>query len=324
MLGALYLWGLVFIGFSIAVHPWFFLLLNIFNGFCRSFYEPVSQALMADVTNPERRFRVFSLRYTAINIGVAIGPLLGTYLGMAAGHKPFLVTGIIYLVYAAVLHILLNRFGIRKIEGQKKERVKFRTAWNVLMDDLALRFYLLGGIFGTIGYSQMNVTLSQYLEKHFIDGIQLFSWMITTNAITVVLLQMPISNWAEKRTPFHSIVIGNCLYAIGDIGFAFSNGWVTMIASMIVFTLGEILTFPAGSVFVDRLAPDGMRGTYFGAQSFNNLGYFLGPLLGGYLLSSYGGIPLFLTVASVSLSGTLFFWYGQHYYEARKFTSLRM
>jgi MFS family permease len=50
MLVALYTWGFVFIGFGYAANAWLFLVLNLLNGLCRSFFEPVSQALMADLT----------------------------------------------------------------------------------------------------------------------------------------------------------------------------------------------------------------------------------------------------------------------------------
>jgi MFS family permease len=62
MLAAIYMWGFVFLGFAFTGLPIIFALLNAINGLCRSFYEPVSQALMADLTEKEKRFSVFSLR----------------------------------------------------------------------------------------------------------------------------------------------------------------------------------------------------------------------------------------------------------------------
>nr|WP_026174205.1 MFS transporter [Effusibacillus pohliae] len=324
MMSALYVWGLVFLGFGLATKPWMFMILAMLNGLCRSFFEPVSQALMADLTEPERRFRVFSLRYTAINIGVSVGPLAGALFGLAAGWLPFVITGLIYLSYASVLNLLLNRFGIRQIEGQKKEHVTFRSALHVIVHDSAFRLYILGGMFTAIGYSQMNVTLSQYAEHSFVDGVTLFAWMMSVNALTVIAFQMPLAKWAEKRTALASIAVGNCFYALGDVGFALAGGWGTMIFSMVIFTIGEILTFPAGSVFIDRLAPEGMRGTYFGAKNFSNVGQFLGPWLGGMLLVAYGGTTLFLTMAFVSLFSTVFYWAGQRRYELNTGQSIHM
>jgi MFS family permease len=318
MMGALFGWAIVFTGFSLVKLPILFMLLNMINGCCRSFYEPVSQALMADLTPKERRFKVFSMRYMAINIGVAVGPLLGAYFATLNGSLPFLLTGIVYLVYAVTLYGLLIYFGIKQIEGERKSTVTVGAAFQVVRKDMVLRYYLTGGIIGAIGYSQMTVTLSQYIQKDFVNGVTLFAVLMSANAIAVIALQIPLVRWAEKRTPIIAIAVGNVMFALGDIGFALSNSWVWFILSMVVFTLGEILNYPSANLLMDKLAPDDMRGTYYGAQSFNNLGQFIGPWLGGFLLSAYGGTPLFLTMAVVTLSGTLFYHIGGSIFEEKK------
>lgn len=312
MMAALYVWGLMFIGFGLATETWMFLALNVLNGLCRSFYEPVSQALMADLTPKEKRFRVFSLRYMCINIGVAVGPLLGAWFGMVSGRLPFIVTGCIYLFYAAVLLYLLNRFGISRIEGEKKERVTVGAAWGVIRKDTILRWFLTGGVLGSIGYSQMSVTLSQYIDsKGLNEGIGLFTVLMSVNAVVVIVCQVPVTRWIESRTPLYAIGVGNIMYALADLGYAIADGWSLFIISMVVFTLGEILTFPSTNLLIDRLAPEGLRGTYYGAQSFQSLGQSLGPWIGGIMLSVWNGSVLFTAMAFVSLSGTGFYALGQ-------------
>ncbi|MCY8225550.1 hypothetical protein [Bacillus haynesii] len=51
--------------------------------------------------------------------------------------------------------------------------------------------------------------------------------------------------------------------------------------SMFVLTIGEILCFPSMNVLLDELAPDHMKGAYYGMQNLYNIGEFLGPWLGG-------------------------------------------
>ncbi|MFC5469359.1 MDR family MFS transporter [Cohnella suwonensis] len=311
LLGALFGWAVVFFGFAMAESAIVFFLLSLLNGLCRSFYEPVSQALMADLTPKETRFKVFSLRYLAINVGVAVGPLLGALFAAMDSSLPFFITGCIYLVYAVTLYMLLNRFGIRRIEGEQKGGQTFRSVWNVVRGDLVLRYYLLGGIVTAIGYSQMTVTLSQYVGGKFADGVALFAVMMSVNAVTVVALQVPFTKWADKYSPITVLTVGVSFYALGNVGFAFSNGWILFIGSMIVFTFGEMLTYPAGNILTDRIAPEGMRGAYYGAQSFSNLGHFLGPWIGGLLLSNYNGTVLFLVMAAVAMFAIVFYRAGE-------------
>ncbi|PUA40912.1 MFS transporter [Paenibacillus elgii] len=315
MMIALIGWVIVFTGFALAKAPLLFMLFNMLNGLCRSLYEPVSQALMADVTVKEKRLNVFSMRYLAINVGVAVGPLLGAYFGMFEAWLPFLVTAFIYLAYAALLYALLQAFGIRQIEGEHRSGVTVRSAWRVIASDRVFRYYIAGGIIGAIGYSQMMATLSQYVQQSVADGATLFALLMTINAVTVVLLQVPLSKMFESRGPMAAIAVGGLMFALGDIGYAVSVGWIGFMVSMVLFTVGEVLNFPATNMLIDRLAPDGMRGTYFGAQSFTNLGHFLGPLAGGVLLSEWGGGPLFSVMAVVTVAGIYFYWKGQQVYK---------
>ncbi|RTE10066.1 MDR family MFS transporter [Paenibacillus whitsoniae] len=310
MLAALFGWAVVFLGFGLVTNPVLFMLLNMLNGLCRSFYEPVSQALMADLTEPEKRRQVFSLRYMAINVGVAVGPLLGAFFATMNGALPFLLTGITYFVYAVTLYMLLIKFGIKQIEGEKKATVTFRSAWGVIRKDVTFRYYIIGGIIGAIGYSQVMVTLSQYLERDFANGVQTFAVLMSVNAIAVIALQIPLGRWAEKYSPLTAVVVGNMMFALGDVGFAFSHSLIWLGLSMVVFTFGEILNYPAGNMLIDQLAPEHMRGTYYGAQTLNNLGHFLGPWLGGFLLVAYGGKSLFLIMTILTLSGSFFYYLG--------------
>lgn len=307
MMSALFVWGAVFLGFGFAKTPLLFFGLNILNGLCRTFFEPVSQALMADLTPKEKRFQVFNLRYLAINIGVVVGPLAGVYFASLGSSLPFLLTGLVYLLYAGILSYFLARFGIRKIEGEKKSDVTFRSAWNVIRKDIPFRYYLIGGMIGAMSYSQINVNLSQYLNESFVDGVRMFSVLISINAATVVLFQLPLMAWAGKRSSLTAVIVGSVLFSLGNVGFAFSIGWTTFILAMVVFTLGEILTFPSTNLLIDQVAPEGMRGTYYGAQTFTNLGHFLGPTIGGYLLTAANGRMLFLSMGILVLTTAFFY-----------------
>lgn len=310
MLVALFCWSAVFVGFGLARAPLAFVVLNLLNGLCRSFYEPVSQALMADLTPKEKRFKVYSMRYFAINVGVAVGPLAGAYFSTRNASLAFFLTGIIYFLYAVVLQILLAQFGIRRIEGETKKEATFGRALGVIRRDVKFRYFLAGAMIGAVSYSQMNVTLSQYLDHTFANGIGLFGTLISLNAITVVVFQLPLTALGGKRSPIASIAMGNLLFSLGNIGYAFSHNEVAFMASMFVFTLGEILCFPAGNLLIDGIAPEGMRGTYFGAQTLQNVGQFLGPLLGGILLKETSGTVLFTVMATMTCFGTWFYLRG--------------
>ncbi|QJC51115.1 MFS transporter [Paenibacillus albicereus] len=311
MFVSLFAWSAVFIGFAFAKQPALLLLLSLLNGLCRSWFDPVAQVLMGDLTEPERRFKLYSLRYLMGNVGVAVGPLLGVYLGVGSSSVPFLVTGLIFLLYGCVLFAMMHAFGIQAIEGgATKEKITIGSAWAAVRRDRVLQLYTVGAILVAIGYSQHTVTLSQHLEMSFSQGVYVFGWLMTANAVTVIVLQMPLSRLVEKRRPISAIHAGNILFALGLVGFGLSPTIPLLFVSMICFTIGEILNYPAGSLLLDRLAPEPLRGAYFGAQTFGNFGYFLGPLLGGWLLDRTSGPVVFTLIAVILLSSSYFYGAG--------------
>ncbi|MCY1307433.1 hypothetical protein D9M70_573560 [compost metagenome] len=83
-----------------------------------------------------------------------------------------------------------------------------------------------------------------------------------------------------------------------------------LVASMILFTIGEVLIVPSEYVLVDGISNAGNRGTYFGAHSLSTVGNFLGPLIGGLALGTVGGAGMFLLFALLSAASALLFAIG--------------
>ncbi|WP_409254164.1 MDR family MFS transporter [Bacillus sp. SCS-153A] len=303
---SLFFISLVFFAFSVVHHPLWFILLNAFNGLSNSFFEPTSQALMADLTEKHQRLKAYSLRYTAINIGAAAGPLIGAYLVNISPESTFIITGLIYFLYAAGLSVLLKRFKLRGASAAKTT-IRFQESLKMVKRDYALRYLVIGIILINIGYSQLQSTLPMHLEDSLENGVYLFSILLSINAVMVVILQMPVSAVAEKFRPMQTMVAGALFMVVGLIGFGFANGWGVSVLSISLLTLGEIMIFPANSVLIDRLAPDHLRGIYFGAGQFRKVGNFAGPVLGGFLYSEFGGSIMLWTVSLIALTSIIFF-----------------
>lgn len=314
MLTSLFMVAFVYYGFTVATGQGWFILLNALNGLSNSFFEPTAQALMADLTEKTKRMKVYSLRYTAMNIGASVGPLIGAYLANTSAKLSFGITGTIYLLYALVLVYFLKRLIVPvPQEENSKKVVSFGDAFRIIKTDKALRYLIIGIILVNMGYVQIDSNLPQILEGTVENGVFIFSMLITINAVMVVVLQMPISHLAEKFRIMQVMVVGAVFMAAGLIGFSFVSGWATAIVAIVLLTLGEILIFPSNSMMIDQLAPEHLRGTYFGAAQFRKIGNFLGPVFGGYLLSHFQGQIMFWVIALVTLGSIIFFTAGNKF-----------
>ncbi|MCM2533072.1 MFS transporter [Neobacillus pocheonensis] len=244
MLIALCSLAFVYYGFTIANSQGWFILLNALNGLCNSFFEPTSQALMADLTEKHNRMKAYSLRYTAINFGASVGPLFGAYLATTSAKVSFTLTGTTYLLYAFVLFFFMRKLIIPKVDPSVKKTVLIGDAFRIIKTDKALRFLILGGIIVNMGYVQMDSNLPQFLQGRLENGVVIFSILLTINAVMVVVLQMPISHFAERFKPMQAMVIGALLMAIGLFSCSFINGLGHSDHLDYIFNTGRDINFP--------------------------------------------------------------------------------
>ncbi|GLC88184.1 MDR family MFS transporter [Lysinibacillus piscis] len=305
ILSTILVWSIVFFGFATAQSIWLFVLFNALNGLCRSFFEPSTQALMIDFTPADKRKRLFSLRYTAINIAAVIGPIIGVYIAKLANPSmPFILTGIMYIIYTIFLFFVLNHYTAQA--SQPSTKTSIRQTFTILLTNRVLLSFILGAILINIGYSQFDSTLPQFIELKIEDGVALYSLLISLNAGVVLLLQLPISIVTERFSTTTTLLVGVLFFALGLLLFGFSTNYPLYITAMVIFTIGEIFAFPTMNVMIDEIAPDTQKGTYLGAAQFRNLGGFIGPIIGGWLLTHYLD-GMFIIIAILVLCSALFY-----------------
>ncbi|MBA4493793.1 MDR family MFS transporter [Paenactinomyces guangxiensis] len=313
MLLSLLISGVVYMGYTWIKSEYLIVIFIIIGGFFISLFEPVSKALISDMTPPDKRLRAFSYRYTGTNIGYAVGPLLGSFMGITGNAMPFLLMAIAYFIYLLILQVLLKIFGIQKIEEESIEQIHLKQVWKAIRSDFALQYFIAGGILSTIVYGLWSVPLSIYLTNQVEQGEKLFSILLSVNAATVIFLQPLLARKMEKISPFLLIMAGSALFALGEIGFGMTAMWWVFIFSMLIFSIGEILVIPSEYMLIDQITPNGMRGSYYGAQSFIGLGLVIGPWLSNLILDLFGAKTMFLIMAFIAISSILFYWRGMHH-----------
>lgn len=301
----LLVWALVFAGFGLVSTTEAFIVLSALNGLCRAFFDPSTQALMLDFTEPDKRKRLFSLRYTAINIAAVLGPLAGVTIAQAGSSPiPFFITAVMYGLYALYLFLLMNHYEMRQVKLGEKMNM-----WHMLQTvahDKRLGYIIAGGAFVLIGFSQFDSTLPQVVNMNIEDGIKLFSVLIAINAAVVLLLQLPVSILMERISNETAVYAGVIVLALGLIIFNFAHAAWLYIVGIIVFTMGEILIMPLSGVLIDQIAPEDQKGTYMGAAQLRTMGSFIGPILGGWLLTHLAD-GMYVMLAALTCGSLIFY-----------------
>ena len=134
---------------------------------------------------------------------------------------------------------------------------------------------------------------------------QEYGLAMAVNGLLIIALQPLVSGWLGKHD--HTTVLAGGFVIVG-LGFgltALAGSVVAYAATVVVWTLGEIVTAGLGAAIVADLAPAPMRGRYSGAYgAVWSAAYLLGPL-GGTRLLALGAPVLWVTCGLMGAGAAL-------------------
>ena len=256
------------------------------------------------------RSEAFSIKYTLTNIGYAVGPFLGAGMAKLDISLPFLLSGMLGAGFCLVYFIWGDRDLAVVDTGHKP--VPFLAVGKLLLRDYRLVCFTLGGLLSAVVFGQFTAYLSQYLVVTTTAEFtyRTISAIVTTNALMVISLQYAIGRRISQHHLNLWLAAGLGLFILGLAGFALADTLVLWVIAMAVFTLGEIIVFPAEYMFIDNIAPDHLRGMYYAAQNLGNLGAASGPVLCGLVLATQPPHHIFYMLALFIVAGGALYFLG--------------
>ncbi|MDF3933981.1 MFS transporter [Pseudomonas citronellolis] len=297
-----------FVGMCFAAELWLFFAFLVAFNFAYSAVDVVVKASLGRLLPAGEQSRAFSIRYTFINVGYALGPFLGAGLARWEPKLPFVVSALLGLGFL----LLYLRYGERASRPAAQAPVAFLAVGRVLLEDRRLVCFSLGGVLSAVVFGQFTAYLSQYLvtTQSAEAAYDIISTVVAVNALVVIALQYPLGRRIDERHLETWLLAGLALFLAGVIGFGLSGSVAHWVLAMTVFTLGEIIVFPAEYMFIDRIAPQPLRGMYYAAQNLSNLGGALGPVLCGWVLASLPAHWMFAMLGAFVVAGGVFYRLG--------------
>lgn len=304
--------GVAFVLLAVAQTLPVFILAMTFCSIGRAVWEPPASALIGDlIRDKQNRELALQFRYFLINVGAALGPIIGVAAGLNAQQSTFGLTALSYLLLCLGFLWGFSRTESGRIAHRRRDAgATFRSTLSVLRTDQVFLVVIVANVLTLFIYAQMDSSLVQYLTRAQAPAlVELISAMILVNALTIVLLQFPLLQLMRGIDANGRIVIGLAILAVGQMWFAVNplDWFVGWMGATFVVSLAEAILFPTMSVQIDRLAPDHLRGSYFGASSFYSLGWSAAPLVGGIVIQWWSGPALYWLM--FGLCGVVFLLY---------------
>jgi predicted MFS family arabinose efflux permease len=268
--------------------------------------RPATMSALTTTTSPDQRKAAIALNRLAVNLGMSIGPAVGGFLAVVSFPLLFIVDGATSLAAALLLSILLRS---RKLPTNIPARATpletgrlHATRTSVWRDRNAVEF-LIAMFLVNLVFMQNQGALPLYVVRDLHHRESFYGMMFVVNTLIIVAIEVPLnlamSHWRHRP----ALTLGILLTATGFGALAFGSSTSFVIATVVIWTFGEMILFPVSTAYVADIAPPGRNGEYMGAfSSVISLALVVGPWLGVAALDRFGPVAMWSGVLVVGLA----------------------
>ncbi|MEJ0038205.1 MAG: MFS transporter [Gammaproteobacteria bacterium] len=258
-----------------------------------SLIKPSIVGTVARTTTEETKALGFSLYYTLVNFGGALGPIIALSVRENVGISYVLVLSSLTTLVLLVATAIFYREPPAPVNAPPP-----RSMGQVLTDMVTvfgnLRFMLFLLIFS--GFWAMFWHIFYALPFYVKDYLHYsrFEIIETVDAWTIILVTIPVTFIARRLRPLTAMVLGVALATVCWFVMGLMPTMTWTVAAIALFAVGEATQAPRFYEYVSRLAPPEQVGTYMGFAFLPiAIGTFVAGLSSGYLVERFveGGNP---------------------------------
>jgi POT family proton-dependent oligopeptide transporter len=252
-----------------------------------SLIKPCIVGTVARTAAPEAKSLGYSIYYTLVNIGGAMGPILALGVRENLGIEYVLIMSSVTSFFLLLGTLLFFR------EPERAADEPAPTSFAKVLRDMLtvfrdVRFLGFLAIFSGfwIMFWQIFYSLPFYLTETL--KFERFELIETVDAWTLILLTVPISAMVRRWRPIRAMTAGFAVASASWVLVALYPSKWTVVAAMFVFACGEGMQAPRFYEYVANLAPREQVGTFMGFAFLPvAIGSFVGGPLGGHLVQRY-------------------------------------
>jgi len=252
-----------------------------------SLIKPSIVGTVARTTSEGTKALGYSIYYTLVNIGGAIGPILAIPVRENLG-----IAYVLVMSSATTFVLFFATFLFFREPPRPADAAPPKSMAGVVLDMLKVfrnvRFVAFLVIFS--GFWMMFWQIFYSLPFYVRDVLRFprFELIETVDAWTIILVTIPITAFARKLKPIRAMTIGFLLASVSWLVMAAVPNLAVAIAAIMMFALGEGLQSPRYYEYVADLAPKEQVGTYMGFAFLPiAIGTFVAGAIAGPLVERY-------------------------------------
>lgn len=265
-----------------------FVAVSVIVGTLSSIGGPAHEAVVADLLPENKRAEGYGIIRVVFNLAVIIAPAVAGLLIARSYILLFIVDAIISLLSATIVIFFLPETKPKAHPDSKPETISQTFAgYGKVFKDFPFVAFIIMSVMTALIYTNFNTTLGVFLrDVHNVPEIG-YGYLISMNAVIVVLFQFWVARRLEKYKPMLMVALGTAFYGLGFAMYGFTSTYLMFAVAMIVITIGEMVVSPFQQSLVASFAPEEMRGRYMAVSHLSwGLAFAIGPYFAGVLLDS--------------------------------------
>jgi len=266
-------------------------------------------AIIADMSKPDEREKIYSFTYLGENLGLIVGVTVGGLLFENYLNLAFIFDGLTTFISVLLIFFLVHPIAKEEMaedeinEYEEEVEGECETAVQLLKKRKSVFIQILTFILIAFIYDQIVFSLPLYMSELYGDqGAKMYGFLTGFNAILVITCT-PIITWLIfKLKELQKVMLGVGLYGLSFIIIINEPVYVVFFIMIFMFTVGEIINMLGAEPFISRRVPSSYRGRI---NSYAYIAYAIGSLLGhgiiGLVIDQWGFTVAFYIIGGVGL-----------------------
>ena len=235
----------------------------------------------------------YSIYYTIVNIGGALGPIMAfavrKQLGLGISNVFRFASLSVFLMFWVTLFFYHEPTRLGEQQMVTSVSAAIRNMFVVLGNFRFVIFLIIFSGFFVIFWQEF-IAVPLYVTR-YVNPNANFDLILSTDSITVICCQILVTLLTRRMRAFAAMTLGFLITSLAWILLAIHPSVPMLVVTLIVVALGEITQTSRYYEYVSRLAPSGQQGLYMGYAFLPiAIGYFIAGPLGGFLLHHYGEV----------------------------------
>ncbi len=271
-------------------------------------YRPANSVSIAHLSTPETFTRSISLVRLAINLGWAVGPVLGGIFATRDYKYLFWADGVTNILAAIIVLIFLHSKYIKKAKISKAE-AKLNRAESPWRDSTFMIFMVFTTIY-VMAFSPLFVVLPVYYKEICNMSELQIGLLMGINGLLVALVEMLIIYKLEgKYTKLQLITFGCFLLVVNYIIYLNFTAYAWMLIGITFATFSEIFAMPFMNTYSIERAKSHNQGQYSAVYAMSwPVAQIGSSLLGTQVIAGFGYTTLLLLLGGLAVVATAGFY----------------